>query len=43
MRGKYVGDGEYSAHAWDTQLGCAAMIKQMMALDPSITFPARTI
>lgn len=38
MRGKYVGDGEYSAAAWDFQLGCAAMLKQMMALDTSIKF-----
>lgn len=40
MRGKYVGDGEYSAAAWDTQLGCAAMLKQMMELDKSIVFTA---
>ena len=39
-RGKYVGDGEYSAATWDTQLGCAAMLKAMMALDPSIAFAA---
>lgn len=43
MRGKYIGDGEYSPHVWDQQLGCAAMLKQMMALDSSIAFPARTI
>lgn len=36
--GKYVGDGEYSAATWDTQLGCAAMLKAMMLLDTSITF-----
>lgn len=40
MRGKYVGDGEYSAAAWDTQLGCAAMLKKMMELDKSIVFAA---
>lgn len=40
MRGKYVGDGEYSAAAWDTQIGCAAMLKKMMELDKSIVFPA---
>ncbi len=40
MRGKYIGDGEYSAATWDTQLGCAALLKAMMALDPSITFAA---
>jgi lysozyme family protein len=39
-RGKYVGDGEYSASAWDTQLGCAAMLLKMMELDTSIVFTA---
>ncbi len=38
QRGKYIGDGQYSATAWDTQLGCAAMLLGMMALDPSIKF-----
>jgi lysozyme family protein len=38
QRGKYIGDGEYSAAAWDEQLGCAAMLLQMMALDKSIVF-----
>ncbi len=36
--GKYVADGKWSAHVWDTQIGCAAMIKAMMAIDPSIQF-----
>jgi lysozyme family protein len=36
--GKYVSDGHYEAHVWDTQLGCAAMLKRMMELDPSIMF-----
>jgi len=36
--GKYVSDGEYNAHVWDTQLGCAAMILGMMELDNSIMF-----
>lgn len=40
QRGKYVGDGEYSAATWDTQLGCAAMLKAMMAIDNSIQFGA---
>lgn len=40
QRGKYVGDGEYSPGAWDAQLGCAAMLKAMMACDPSIQFTA---
>ncbi len=40
QRGKYVGDGEYSPTLWDAQLGCAAMLKKMMAIDPSIKFAA---
>jgi lysozyme family protein len=36
--GKYVGDGVYNAHVWDTQLGCAAMLLGMIELDPSIKF-----
>jgi lysozyme family protein len=36
--GKYTGDGKYSADVWDTQIGCAAMLKEMVAIDPSITF-----
>lgn len=39
-RGKYTGDGVYNANVWDTQIGCAAMLKAMMELDPSITFAA---
>lgn len=42
QRGKYVGDGEYSAATWDTQLGCAAMFLAMMQLDNSITFTQGT-
>lgn len=38
--GKYVADGEWSAQVWDTQLGCAAMLKQMQAIDTSINFGA---
>lgn len=34
--GKYTGDGIYNAHVWDTQLGCAAMLKTMVAVDPSL-------
>jgi murein L,D-transpeptidase YcbB/YkuD len=36
--GKYTADGHWNAHVWDTQLGCAAMLKRMMELDPSIMF-----
>jgi len=42
QRGKYVGDSQFSATAWDTQLGCAAMLKGMIALDPSIQFAEDT-
>jgi len=38
--GKYVSDGVWSSTATDKQLGCAAMLKAMMKLDPSIN-PAR--
>lgn len=37
-RGKYTGDGQFNPHAWDTQIGCAAMLKAMMEIDPSIQF-----
>jgi lysozyme family protein len=46
--GKYVADGRYDASHVDQQLGCVAMLKSMMALDPTITFtgvkitPAKT-
>lgn len=36
--GKYVSDGIYNSHVWDTQLGCAAMILGMIELDNSIKF-----
>lgn len=42
QRGKYTGDGVYSATAWDTQVGCAAMLKAMMTMDPEIVFPQRS-
>jgi lysozyme family protein len=38
QRGKYVQDGIFSASVWDVQIGCAAMLKAMMALDTSIKF-----
>lgn len=38
QRGKYVGDGQFDPNAWDTQVGCAAMLKAMIAIDPSIQF-----
>lgn len=38
QRGKYVADGVFNATVWDTQIGCAAMLKAMMAIDASIKF-----
>lgn len=37
-RGKYVSDGVFSASTWDSQLGCAAMLRYMSGLDPSVGF-----
>lgn len=42
QRGKYTGDGQFDPNAWDTQIGCIAMFKAMMALDPSIQFAQAT-
>jgi lysozyme family protein len=36
--GKYVRDGIYDASVVDTQLGCAALLLAMMALDSSVAF-----
>jgi lysozyme family protein len=36
--GKYVRDGVFDASAIDVQLGCAGLLRAMMALDPTITF-----
>lgn len=33
QRGKYVADGQFDANHWDTQLGCAAILKSIAALD----------
>lgn len=38
QRGKYTSDGNFDASAWDTQVGCAAMLKQMIAIDSTIKF-----
>lgn len=40
VAGKYVRDGVYDTTAVDKQLGCAGLIKALMALDPSIKFGA---
>jgi lysozyme family protein len=36
--GKYVADGKFSASTWDQQIGCAALLMGMMALDPTVRF-----
>lgn len=36
--GKYVRDGIFDPRAFDQQLGCAGLLRAMMALDPSIQF-----
>ncbi|MDI3563567.1 hypothetical protein [Bradyrhizobium sp. Arg816] len=36
--GKYVADGKYDPSKVDAQLGCCALLKSMMMLDPSISF-----
>lgn len=40
--GKYIRDGVFDPAAIDVQLGCAGLLKAMMALDPTITFTALT-
>lgn len=36
QRGKYTGDNHFDATVWDTQIGCAALLKAMIIIDPSI-------
>lgn len=38
QRGKYSSDGKFDPNQWDSQIGCAALLKEMMAIDPTITF-----
>lgn len=35
-RGKYVGDKKFKSLVWDTQPGCAAFIKTLAGMDPTI-------
>jgi lysozyme family protein len=37
-KGKYTSDGKFDPEAVDKQLGCAGLLKAMMAIDPTITF-----
>jgi len=41
--GKYIADGHFDPDAIDHQLGCAALLRSMMALDASIAFPAAAL
>jgi lysozyme family protein len=34
--GKYVVDGRYDAGHWDEQAGCVAMLKELVAIEPSV-------
>src|SRR5262249_53572875 len=43
QRGKYVRDGVYDPNVVDSQLGCAGLLRSMMALDPSIGFEKRLL
>jgi len=36
--GKYVHDGVYDPHVWDTQPGCAPMLAEIDKLDPTVMF-----
>lgn len=36
QRGKYTGDNQFNPNVWDTQIGCAALLKAMIIIDPSI-------
>jgi lysozyme family protein len=36
QRGKYEGDGHWVASAWDAQIGCAALLKAIEALDKTV-------
>ena len=38
VSGKYVSDGHYDPDAVDHQLGCAALLRYIMTLDPATTF-----
>jgi lysozyme family protein len=41
--GKYVADGKYDPNKVDAQMGCAAMLMALMAIDPTITFTGTKI
>ena len=34
--GKYTADGHWDVRVWDTQLGCAALLRGLMVVDPAL-------
>lgn len=38
VAGKYLSDGHFDAHAVDQQIGCAALLLEMIAYEPGIKF-----
>lgn len=38
QRGKYVADSKFDPSEWDQQIGCAALLRYMSGLDPSVGF-----
>jgi lysozyme family protein len=38
VEGKYTGDERFNPSVWDTQIGCAALVKGMIQIDSSIKF-----
>lgn len=42
-KGKYVADHDYDPNAVDRQIGCAALLRSMAVLDPSVKFAAATL
>lgn len=43
QKGKFVADGVFDPGVVDKQLGCACILKAMMAIDPTIAFTPATI
>lgn len=41
-RGKYVSDGNYDPNTMDPQIGGMALLLELMALDPSVSFAPKT-
>jgi lysozyme family protein len=42
VRGKYVADHRFDPNVWDTQPGCAPVLKIIAQLDPSVQFVRET-